>query len=109
MAIDPRAQTVAALNRFALPIKSGASLPSDARAALLADLDGPSAGQIANGDLPNVGEAARAVFQFRQERKAARMAQAAEHETKQKAAGAESSEMAAQRAQPKKQPGVPQQ
>jgi uncharacterized protein (DUF1800 family) len=71
MALDSRAQAVVALNRFGFMTK--AAVPSDPRAALLADLANPTAGQIANNELPSVGEAARATFAFRQERKAERL------------------------------------
>jgi uncharacterized protein (DUF1800 family) len=78
MALDPRAQAAIALNRFGLSPKPGARAVSDARAALLADLADPAAGQINDGNLLNAGEAVRAVFAFRQERKAAREAKATE-------------------------------
>ena len=71
MALDSHAQAVIALNRFGFTPKTG--VPSDPRAALLADLTNPAAGRIANKELPTVGEAARAVFAFRQERKAERL------------------------------------
>ena len=64
MALDSRAKAAVALNRFGFMPKAGA--PSDPRAALLADLANPTAGQIANHELPSVGEAARATFAFRQ-------------------------------------------
>ena len=75
MARDLRAQNVVALHRFGLAPKPGllASI-NDVRSALLAELDDPSAGQIKNDDLLSSGEAARAAFDFRQERKTARLA-----------------------------------
>ncbi len=118
MALDSRAQSIVALNRFGLPPKAGTSPLTDARAALFADLDSPSAGQITNDELLNVGEAARAAFDFRQERKAAQLAQRAEQEAAQNAAKnnlpepAAKPEMAADvkpDAKPKQQPGIPQQ
>jgi len=75
MALDSRAQTAIALNRFGLMPRNG--LPADPRAALLAELNNPAAGQISNRELLSVGEAARAAFAFRQERKAERMEKAA--------------------------------
>src|SRR6516225_849605 len=75
MALDSRAKAAVALNRFGFMPKAGA--PSDPRAALLADLANPTAGQIANHELPSVGEAARATFAFRQERKEQRLEKAA--------------------------------
>jgi len=75
MALDSRAQAAIALNRFGLMPKNG--LPADPRAALLAELKNPAAGQISNRELLSVGEAARATFAFRQERRAERMEKAA--------------------------------
>src|SRR6516164_9414091 len=75
MALDSRAKAAVALNRFGFMPKAGA--PSDPRAALLADLANSTAGQIANHELPSVGEAARATFAFRQERKEQRLEKAA--------------------------------
>jgi len=71
----PRAQSAIALNRFGFMPKAAA--PTDARGALLADLDNPAAGQISNSDLLSVGEAFRALVAFRQEEKAERLAKAA--------------------------------
>ena len=75
MALDSRTQAAVALNRFGFMPKAG--VPSDPRAALLADLTNPTAGQIANHELPSVGEAARATFAFRQERREERLEKAA--------------------------------
>ena len=75
MALDLRTQAAIALNRFGFMPKAGT--PPDPRAALLADLANPTAGQIANHELPSVGEAARATFAFRQERKEERLEKAA--------------------------------
>lgn len=120
MAIDPRAQAAIALNRFGFAPRPDA-LVSDARAALLADLDNPAAGQIKNDDLLTAGEAMRAAFDFRQERKAQRLAVKAEQEAAQNAAkeaasappvksDAEKPAMAERpNDKPKQQPGVPQQ
>lgn len=74
MAHDSHAQNVVALHRFGLAPKPGllASI-SDMRSALLAEIDHPSAGQIKNDALLSSGEAARAAFDFRQQRKAARL------------------------------------
>jgi uncharacterized protein (DUF1800 family) len=88
-----------------------ASLPTDPRAALLADLGNPTAGQITNAELLSVGEAARATFAFQQERKVKRPDKAS-------AGRADITDdpnkqgMAAQNARPdmaKQAPGVPQQ
>jgi uncharacterized protein (DUF1800 family) len=76
MALDSRAQAAIALNRFGFMPKGGP--PADPRAALLAELSSPAAGQITNSELLSVGAAARAAFAFRQERQAARQEKAAE-------------------------------
>ena len=55
-------------------VGSMAAIASDPRGALIAELDRPGAGGFANPDLLTSGEAARAMFDFRQERKAARLA-----------------------------------
>ncbi len=80
MALDSQAQAATALNRFGFAPKPGSAAVSDARGALLAELDRPGAGQINNPDLLNGGEAARATYNFRQERKAARLAVKAEQD-----------------------------
>lgn len=105
MALDPRAQSAIALKRFGLGPKAGAPA-TDVRAALLAELDDPAAGRIADGELKSVGEAARAVFAFRQERKAARLEKAAARPPGM-SSNAAKPDMAAPKAKPA--PGVPQQ
>lgn len=121
MALDRQAQAATALNRFGFAPKPGSAAVADARGALLAELDRPGAGQIDNPDLLNGGEAARATFDFLQERKAARLAVKAEQDAAKVAerdmaqAGAEMAkpEMAAPETKPdnkpKQPPGVPQQ
>ncbi len=75
MARDLAVQNVLALHRFGLAPKSNLLVSiKDMRSALMAELDDPAAGQIQNDDLLNAGEAARAVFDFRQQRKATRLA-----------------------------------
>src|SRR5579872_6689513 len=73
MALSRQAQTIIGLNRFGFSPRSAPSLQFDARAALLAELDDPRAGQVDGSDLLDSGAAMRAVFEFRQERKAERM------------------------------------
>lgn len=138
MALDPKIQAAIGLHRFGLAPKAGglAAFSKDPRAALIAELERPNAGQIVNDDLLNVGEAARATFDFRQERKAERLARRAGDEVDKAAArdaaNAAKSAMAtpapdekpemakpetaapqaqspAADAKPKQQPGVPQQ
>ena len=109
MALDSRAKAAVALNRFGFMPKAGA--PSDPRAALLADLANPTAGQIANHELPSVGEAARATFAFRQERKEQRLEKAATARGDMAGYDAKSTSTASN-AKPdmaKQAPGVPQQ
>lgn len=75
MAVDAKLQALA-LHRFGLgPLGHGASaLAGDPRGALMAELDRPGAGRIDSDDLLTSAAAARAAFDFRQERKAARFA-----------------------------------
>jgi uncharacterized protein (DUF1800 family) len=109
MALDTRAQAVVTLNRFGFMPKAG--VPTDPRAALLADLANRTAGQITNKELLSVGEAARATFAFQQERKAERLEKAATARGDM-ADGTNKPGMAAPNARPdmaKQTPGVPQQ
>jgi uncharacterized protein (DUF1800 family) len=109
MALDSRMQAAVALNRFGFMPKTG--VPSDPRAALLADLTNPTAGQIVNHELPSVGEAARATFAFRQERREERLEKAANARGSIDGDGTET-RMVALNAKPdveKQGPGVPQQ
>jgi uncharacterized protein (DUF1800 family) len=109
MALDSRIQAAIALNRFGLMPKAG--LPADPRAALLADLGNPTAGQIANVELLSAGEAARATFAFQQGRKAKRLDKAAATQAEMNA-DTDKPGMAASNVRPamaKQAPGVPQQ
>src|SRR6187549_1648217 len=76
MAPDPKSAALA-LHRFGLGPRPGsiAAMASDPRGALLAELDRPNAGQITDPDLLSAGEAARAAFDYRKERRAARLVQ----------------------------------
>ncbi len=71
MALDPQAQAAVALHRYGFGPKQGslATIASDPRGALIADLE-PKNLQLAQADLRSTSEAARAVFAFRQEKKA---------------------------------------
>jgi len=116
MARDPRAQSIVALHRFGLPPKLGSTDSiGDTRSALLAELDKPDAALIKNDDLLSSSEAARAAFDFRQERKAARLAANAQSEAeKQQAKEGSSSEYKQpvqknNTAKPNPGPGLPQQ
>jgi len=123
--LDAKARAALALHRFGFGPRAGslAAIGADARGAILAELDRSNAGQITDDDLLSSGEAARAAFNFRQERKAERLAQRAEREMAQneanKAAQAAKDAQTAQAAapatadnQPPKTdpgPGIPQQ
>jgi uncharacterized protein (DUF1800 family) len=76
MARSPNHESALALHRFGMGPRVGsmAAIASDPRGALIAELDRPGAGGFAHPDLLTSGEAARAMFDFRQERKAARLA-----------------------------------
>jgi uncharacterized protein (DUF1800 family) len=76
MATDPKSLAATALHRFGFGPRAGslASVAADPRGAILAELDRPGAGRIADADLLTAGEAARAAFDFRQEKKAERLA-----------------------------------
>ena len=82
MAPDPKTLAAIALHRFGFGPRAGslASVAADPRGAVLAELDRPGAGRIANSDLLTSGEAARAAFDYHQEKKAERLAQKAERE-----------------------------
>ena len=72
-ALDPKTQAAFALHRFGFGPRPGGidRIASDPRGALLAELK-PGAGQINDPELLTSGAAARAAFEFRQERKTAR-------------------------------------
>jgi len=71
MACDPR-EAALALHRFGFGPRAGsiAAIASDPREAVLAELEGPNAGQIQNADLPSSAAANRAVFEYNAERTA---------------------------------------
>jgi uncharacterized protein (DUF1800 family) len=82
MAPDPKTLAAIALHRFGFGPRAGslASVAADPRGAVLSELDRPGAGRISNSDLLTSGEAARAAFDYRQEKKAERLAQKAGRE-----------------------------
>jgi uncharacterized protein (DUF1800 family) len=99
MASDPKSLAAIALHRFGFGPRAGslASVASDPRGAILAELDRPGAGRIADADLLTTGEAARAAFDFRQEKKAERLAlrvdrEATQAEAKKAAAAAKAAD-----------------
>jgi uncharacterized protein (DUF1800 family) len=71
MALDP-VEAAVALHRFGFGPRAGsiAALASDPRGALLAELDRPNVGQIANAGLLASGQINRVAFEFNQERQA---------------------------------------
>ena len=71
MACDPK-QAALALHRFGFGPRAGTieAIAADPRGALLAELELPCAGQIANSDLPSGAAANRAVFEYNAERAA---------------------------------------
>jgi uncharacterized protein (DUF1800 family) len=85
---DAQAQAVFALHRFGLGPRAGslAAIAADPRGALIADLARPGAARLSGPDLLTSAEAARAAFDFRQERKAARLVGRAEQDAAKSAA-----------------------
>src|ERR1700716_4700238 len=79
MALDSKAEAALALNRFGVGPRPGsiAAIASDPRGALIAELDRPGAGRIANTDLLASGDAARAAFEFQRVQRLARQAERA--------------------------------
>jgi uncharacterized protein (DUF1800 family) len=69
---NPRFEAALGLHRFGFGPVAGsiAVIADDPRGALLADLERPGAGRVAAAHLPNSGQAARAFFEFRAERRA---------------------------------------
>src|SRR5215475_8361306 len=71
MALDP-IEAAVALHRFGFGPRAGsiALLASDPRGALLAELDRPNVGQVANAGLMTSGQINRVTFEFNAERQA---------------------------------------
>src|SRR5580693_9345942 len=71
MARDPK-EAALALHRFGFGPRAGSieAIAPDPRGALLAELERPNAGQIANADLPSSAAANREVFEYNAERAA---------------------------------------
>src|SRR5471030_2674834 len=76
MTPDPKSLAAMALHRFGFGPRAGslASVAGDPRGAMLSELERPGAGRISDANLLTTGEAARAAFDFRQEKKAERLA-----------------------------------
>lgn len=109
--LDAKSQAALALHRFGLGPRPGgiAAMASDPRGAVLAEVKG-GGGLLRTAQLLSSDAAARAQFEFNQERKAEREAKRAEA-AMQPQAGEAASNMMAQPAQAsaKRGPGVPQQ
>jgi uncharacterized protein (DUF1800 family) len=77
---DATTQAIFALHRFGLGPRAGslAAMGGDPRGALIADISRPRTAQITAPDLPTSAEAARAAFEFRQQRREQRLAARAE-------------------------------
>src|ERR1700681_197397 len=77
MSIDRQRDAALALHRFGFGPRGDAiaRMSSDPRGALMAELDRPNIARIDDPDLLGSGEAARAAFDFRQNRKVVRLAQ----------------------------------
>src|ERR1700693_742040 len=87
MALDPQTEAALALHRFGLGPRAGAiaRIAADPRGAWLADLERPGAGAIDDPNLLTSAEAAQAGRDFRQVRKAARLAERSERNADQQA------------------------
>jgi uncharacterized protein (DUF1800 family) len=88
MSLDPQTEAALALHRFGFGPRAEtiAKIASDPRGALLADIDRAGAGALADPDLLTSAEAAQAARDFRQVRKAARLADQIQRDAGQQAA-----------------------
>jgi uncharacterized protein (DUF1800 family) len=88
MALDPQTEAALALHRFGFGPRAEAigKIASDPRGALLAELERPGAGAIDDPNLLTSAEAAQAGRDFRQVRKAARLAERIQRDADQQAA-----------------------
>jgi uncharacterized protein (DUF1800 family) len=96
MSQDPKYLAALALHRFGFGPRAGsiAAIASDPRGALLAELDRPNTGQIANAGLMTSGAASRAAFEFIAERNAKERLEAKRKEAAQQLAEAGTTEKA---------------
>jgi len=90
MTADPKAQAALALHRFGMGPRAGsiAAIAGDPRGALLAELERPGAGLIANAGLMTSGAANRAAFEFNAERNAKQRLEARRKEAAKQVAAA---------------------
>src|ERR1700692_2654023 len=88
MSLDPQTEAALALHRFGFGPRAEAiaKIAFDPRGALLADIDRPGAATIDNPDSLTSAEAAQAARDFRQVRKAARLAEHIQRDANQQAA-----------------------
>src|SRR5436305_2721927 len=77
MSLDAKGAAALALHRFGLGPRAGsiAAIASDPRGALLAEIEKPAAGQIADATMLTAPQAARLAFSYNQEEQAKRIAQ----------------------------------
>src|SRR5262249_29187051 len=103
MSLDPRGAAVA-LHRFGFGPRPGsiAAIASDPRGAVLAELDRPNAGKIAEAGLMSSGTANRATFEFNAERNAKQRL-----ETKRKEAAKQMAEATGMQAMAMEPPAAP--
>ncbi len=110
MSTDPKYQAALALHRFGLGPKPGAidAIASDPRAALLAELEKPGAGQIVDARLMSSTKSSMVAFNFRAERQANEIAKrAAEKERTEAGAMANAMQTAPNEAAANAQPNQP--
>src|SRR5882724_1838559 len=76
MSLDAKGAAALALHRFGLGPRAGsiAAIASDPRGALLAEIERPDAGQVADKDMLSSGQAARLAYNFNQSRQAQQIA-----------------------------------
>src|SRR4051812_31482379 len=100
MSLDPKIQAALALHRFGFGPRPGsiAAIASDPRGALLAEIDRPDAGRIADPALSASAVSSRLVFEFNQERSAQQKLERAKREDEQKMASAAGAEKPAEAA-----------
>src|SRR5437763_4674984 len=77
MSVDQKGAAALALHRFGLGPRAGSieAIASDPRGALLAEIEKPGAGQIADATMLTAPQAARLAFSYNQEEQAKRIAQ----------------------------------
>jgi uncharacterized protein (DUF1800 family) len=99
---DPKSQAALALHRFGFGPKAGsiASIASDPRGALLAELDSKDVGPVMTPGLMSSSQASRAVFEFNAEQQARQRLERRQREAQQRARDQGSEPMAAPAATP---------